>query len=226
MTTVVWSRRVTEWLLFLPPAPFLSCLATSSACALWVTLMSLPTLAKQNLAGPWLFLFWDLQIWGLVALCASECRSSNFTVVLPPYIFICPTSDVFPISNTWMITFSWSFFSSSAYSSLTLFIRGDKALSVKNCPYNRAWRLLFWRLLCSVRAPSPTVFLPARIIYLLKWWWSQRNWRFVSNTFSVEFCHTVLLSGSEIGHITSSVESENASYWSLKLLTIMKKSFY
>lgn len=34
----------------------------------------------------------------------------------------------------------------------------------------------------------------------------------VSNTFSVEVCRMALLFESEIGHITSSVESENASY--------------
>lgn len=34
----------------------------------------------------------------------------------------------------------------------------------------------------------------------------------VSNTFPVEVCHTVLLLESEIGHITASAESENASY--------------
>lgn len=33
----------------------------------------------------------------------------------------------------------------------------------------------------------------------------------VSNTFSAEVCHTALFFESEIGRITSSVESENAS---------------
>lgn len=47
----------------------------------------------------------------------------------------------------------------------------------------------------------------------------------VSNTFSVAVRHTALLFESEIGQIISSVESENASCWSLKLLTMMKKEF-
>lgn len=34
----------------------------------------------------------------------------------------------------------------------------------------------------------------------------------VSNTFSAEDHHTVLLLESEIGHITGSAESENESY--------------
>lgn len=51
--------------------------------------------------------------------------------------------------------------------------------TINTTEQSRAWRLLFWRLPCSVRTPTPAVFLPARIIFLLKWWWSQCNWRFL-----------------------------------------------
>lgn len=84
------AEQQSDWMAALPPSflPFWAVLLPL-ACTPWVTLMSFPTLAKQNSADPWLFLFWDLWIWDLVALYTSEYRSSSFTLVLPPYNLVC-----------------------------------------------------------------------------------------------------------------------------------------
>lgn len=182
-----------------------------------------------SIFGIWGF----FEIWGLVALYTFEYRSSSFIVVLPPpspHDLLCHTSDVFPISNTWMIPFSRSFFSSLACSLLTLFISSDKALSVKNYQYNRAVQSLEVAVLeaavqcensntCCVSSCKDHFFIEMVMIPM-------QLEISVSNTFSVEVHHTVLVFESEIWHITSSIESENASCWSLKLLTVLKENFY
>lgn len=101
-----------------------------------------------------------------------------------------------------MIPFSRSFFSSLACSLLTLFISSDKALSFKNYQYNRAVQSLEVVVLeaavqcensntCCVSSCKDHFFIEMVMIPM-------QLEISVSNTFSVEVHHTVLVFESEI----------------------------
>lgn len=98
------------WMAALPPFSLLSEL---SCCLFSLCIVShtdvIPHAGKAKFGRSVTLSILGFTDLGSVALCISEYRSSSFTVVLPPHDFTCHISDVFPISNTWMITFSSGF---------------------------------------------------------------------------------------------------------------------